>query len=131
MASNGIALLPPGYRSGQAYPTIVWVYGGAVYGTTDSAGRTLGDNAWDNPQVLAAHGYVVLFPRMPMSPFGSGSDPLKEMARTVMPGVDQSIAAGITDGNRLGLIGHSDGGHTTLSLFTGSQGCKAAVTMAD
>src|SRR5260370_17447820 len=93
MASNGIALLPPGYRSGQAYPTIVWVYGGPVYRTIDSAGRTLADNAWDNPQVLAAHGYVVLFPSMPMSPYGSGSDPLEEMARTVMPPVDQSIPA--------------------------------------
>ncbi len=127
---NAIALLPPGYRPGQAYPTIVWVYGGAVYRTIDSAGRTLADNAWDNPQVLAAHGYVVLFPSMPMSPYGSGSDPLEEMARTVMPAVDQSIAAGITDGNRFGLIGHSYGGYTTLALLTGTQRFKAAVAMA-
>src|SRR5260370_40313582 len=109
MASNGIALLPPGYRSGQAYPTIVWVYGGAVYRTIDSAGRTLADNAWDNPPALAAHGYVVLFPSMPMSPYGSGSDPLDAIASTVMPSVAQSIAAGINDGHRLGLHGRSYG----------------------
>jgi dipeptidyl aminopeptidase/acylaminoacyl peptidase len=47
-----------------------------------------------------------------------------------MPGVDRTIDMGVADPNRIGIIGHSYGGYSTLALIAQSRRFKAAVMRA-
>jgi WD40 repeat protein len=115
---KAVVMKPPGYRMGSVYPTIVWAYAGAVFRGVNDVQASITNPMWDNPQLLAAHGYVILFPSIPLKPYGTASDPYSDMAAGVIPAVEKAIEIGITNRNRLGIIGHSYGGYTTLSLLS-------------
>ena len=50
--------------------------------------------------------------------------------KTVIPAVDRAIELGIADPDRLGIMGHSYGGYSTLSVIVQSTRFKAAVDSA-
>lgn len=50
-----------------------------------------------------------------------------DLANTVLPGVDKAIELGIADADRLGIMGHSYGGYSVLSLLVQSKRFKAAM----
>jgi len=115
-------LLPAHYQENTRYPLIVWVYGGSMlsanvnhYGSTPVAHH--------NMQLLSSRGYAVL---LPDSPLGVGT-PMKDLAKTVLPGIDKTIEMGITDPERLGIMGTSYGGYSTLALIAQTTRFKAAV----
>ncbi len=118
---NGALLLPTGYQEGTLYPLVAYVYGGSPMSTTL--------NQWGgvptvfNMQLLATRGYAVLFPDAPQH-VGS---PMQDLARTVLPGVQKVVDMGIADPERLGIIGHSYGGYSTLALIEQSRQFKAAI----
>lgn len=124
---RGSLLLPAGYQPGRRYPLIVTVYGGA----TPSAGVNrfgLSTSGVENRQLLATRGYAVLAPDMPLR-----NEPgrlMEDHIRTVMPGVDQAIALGIADPERLGVMGHSHGGYGTMALIVQTPRFKAAIMRA-
>ncbi len=126
-------LLPPGFHVGQRYPVVVWVYAGEVHRDTTGHLRLLTHFNNANPfnlQVLAARGYVVLFPSMPLAPYGVKSDPYIDLPKGVLTAVDQLIAMGIADSNRVGVMGHSFGGYSTYALITYTHRFRAAVALA-
>ncbi len=127
---RGWILLPVGYTPGQRYPMVAWVYAGGVYGDRVTPDLRVGFPNWLSPQLLAAHGYAVLLPSIPLGPYGEPSDPLLDIAKGVLPAVDKAIDLGIADPNRLGVMGQSFGGFTTYSLITQTTRFKAAVAMA-
>jgi dipeptidyl aminopeptidase/acylaminoacyl peptidase len=81
-------------------------------------------------QALAAHGYVVVFPSMPLKPEGEPSDPYMDLQTGVIPAVDKMIEIGIADPKRIGVMGQSYGGYSTYGLVTQTNRFQAAVALA-
>lgn len=111
---QGALLLPPDYAEGQRIPLIVNVYGGAWASKDIHTFGFDGGIMLINAQLLAAQGYAVLCPDMPME----DANPLRQMPGLVVPAVEQVIEMGIADPKRLGVMGQSYGGYTVLSLLT-------------
>lgn len=127
---HGILLLPPGYREGQRYKTIVQVHGGPEEAWTNG----FHGEWYDWFVVLASHGYVVLLPD-PRGSDGQGAAFTEANYRgwgdgdfqDIMDGVDLLIAKGIADPNRLGIGGWSYGGFMTGWSITHTDRFKVAV----
>jgi dipeptidyl aminopeptidase/acylaminoacyl peptidase len=107
---EAFALYPPDYRRGKSYPLAVNVHGGPH-------SFHPGSRAWIELQSLAAAGYLVLLP----NPRGSttyGEAFSEAVVRDwggrdfddIMAGVDELIARGIADPDRLYIGGYSYGG---------------------
>jgi len=79
-----------------------------------------------NTQLLATRGFAVLLPDVPQQ-LGT---PMLDLAKAVFPGVNKVIEMGIADPERLGIMGHSYGGYSTLALIEQSRQFKAAVDFA-
>ncbi len=128
---TGWLLLPIDHEPGVRHPLITAVYPGFVF---DARARptmlSIAAHHANNPQLLAARGYAVLFPSMPLSPEGEPGDPFLEVADGVLPAVDAAIEMGIADSDRLGLMGHSYGGYGTYALITQTHRFRAAVAQA-
>jgi len=121
----GGLLLPAGYQQGKRYPLIVNPYGGA-YRSATSYRFGLSGSGVENLQILATRGYAVLLPDTPLRK----GTPMQDLLKTVMPGVDRVVELGIADSDRLGVMGHSYGGYSTLSLIVQTTRFKAAVDSA-
>jgi dipeptidyl aminopeptidase/acylaminoacyl peptidase len=119
---RGTLLLPSNYQEGVRYPLIVWVYGGLLL-SDDFDHFGLAATGPFNMQLLATRGYAILLPDMPL---GTGTQML-DMAKTVLPGVSKAIELGIADPSRLGVMGHSFGGYSTLSLIVQTSRFQAAI----
>ena len=119
---QGTLLLPAGYKEGVRYPLLVWVYGGALLSNRFDQFGLVSQGPF-NMQLFATRGYAVLLPDMPL---GVGT-PMLDMAKAVLPGVNQVIDMGVADPARLGVMGHSFGGYSTLSLIVMTNRFKAAM----
>jgi dipeptidyl aminopeptidase/acylaminoacyl peptidase len=122
------ALLKPQGSSGRL-PFVMIVHGGPTGRWTDAF------ESWG--QLLAARGYVVMYPNVRGST-GYGQK-FVEMNRAdwgggdfkdVMAGVDWAIAQGLADPNRLGIGGWSYGGFMAAWAVTQTTRFKAAVSGA-
>ncbi len=120
---------PAGYDGKAKLPLVVRVHGGPTSRWRDSI------DSWG--QVLAARGYAVLYPNVRGS-IGYGQK-FTEMNRAdwgggdfkdVMAGVDDLIAKGIADPERLGIGGWSYGGYMAAWAVTQTTRFKAAVSGA-
>jgi dipeptidyl aminopeptidase/acylaminoacyl peptidase len=119
---HGALLLPVGFEAGRRYPLVVWVYGGHNLSNHLTEFGLEGSGTL-NMQLFATRGYAVLFPD---SPLRLGT-PMADLGRTVLPGINRVIEMGIADPNRLGVMGHSFGGYSTLGLIVQTNRFKAAV----
>ncbi len=129
---NSWILLPPGASEGVRYPTIVIPYAGAVMGDSwqlaafsDTVSKV---SFTASPQLLAAAGYAVLLPSIPLT--SAPGDPMQELLSPALSAVDKAIELGYSDPNRIGLIGQSYGGYTTLALIAQTDRFKVAITSA-
>ncbi|MDT8067071.1 MAG: prolyl oligopeptidase family serine peptidase [Terriglobia bacterium] len=122
---HGALLLPAAYQPGKRYPLIVDVYGGSL--RSDTLNRFgLSGSGVENLQILATRGYAVLLPDTPLHK----KTPMQDLLKTVMPAVDRAVDLGIADPDRLGAMGHSYGGYSTLSLIVQTTRFRAAVDSA-
>lgn len=119
---HGALLLPVGYQEGKRYPLIVWVYGGSSLSNLLDEFGLAGSGPF-NMQLLATRGYAVLLPDSP----GHVGTPMFDISKTVLPGVNKAIEIGIADADRLGVMGHSNGGYSTLALIVQTKRFKAAI----
>jgi len=124
---RGALLLPSGYQEGKRYPLIVKVYPTAnLSDNLNYFGLNSVGFGVENLQLFASRGYAVL---LPDSPSLKGTR-MQNIAKTVLPGVGKAIELGVADPDRLGVIGHSNGGYGTLSLIVQTTRFKAAVCSA-
>ena len=128
---SGWLILPVDHEPGRRHPLITTFYPGVVFGgqTPPPMLSIVGEHA-NNPQLLAARGYAVLFASMPLSPEGEPSDPCRDVANGLLPAVDAAIETGLADADRLGLLGHSYGGYGTYAAITQTHRFRAAVALA-
>ena len=126
---HGFLVKPPDYQPGKRYPTIVRVHGGPVGQFECSF-----EEEW---QWLAANGYVVLG----ANPRGSSGRGEKFQAaiyadwgnrdtQDVLASVDDAVARGIADPDRLGVGGWSYGSMLTNYIIATTQRFKAATSGA-
>jgi dipeptidyl aminopeptidase/acylaminoacyl peptidase len=129
-ALKGAVILPPGYRPGERYPTLVWVYGG--YRVRDLNGYFLTRQmpGFYNLYLYAARGYVVLIPSMPLRRDEDRNDSYPDLPRGVLPAVERLVELGIADPDRVGVFGQSFGGYSVYGLVTQTQRFRAAVAIA-
>ncbi len=125
-------ILPTHYEVEKRYPLIVWVYAGWTAGRTQPSVTQI--NSFEHPfnlQLLAAHGYAVLLPSMPMTSDGAqtAADPYMELGNGVLPAIDKAIDLGIADPGRLGVMGISFGGFSTYGLVTQTRRFQAAIAI--
>jgi dipeptidyl aminopeptidase/acylaminoacyl peptidase len=123
---GGVLLKPVGYKAGQRYPLIVAIHGGPA------GADVLGFNGGYGSQVYAGAGYVVLMPNY------RGSTNYGEAHKTgivgnyfppgfddIMTGVDFLIQQGVADGDKMGALGWSAGGHWSNWILTHTDRFKA------
>lgn len=123
---GGVLVYPVGYREGTRYPLIVAIHGGPA------SADVLRFNGGYGAQVYAGAGYAVLKPNY------RGSRNYGNAHRTdivgdyftlgyddIMTGVDYLIAEGIVDGDRMGALGWSAGGHWSNWILTQTDRFKA------
>ena len=127
---KGWVILPYGYQEGKRFPMVAWVYPSTVYGDTPPRPYPSSQQDVLNPQLLAAHGYAVLLPSMPLKPYGELEDPYLQFAKGVLPAVDKLVDLGIADPKRVGVMGWSYGGYSVYGLITQTNRFRAAIAGA-
>jgi dipeptidyl aminopeptidase/acylaminoacyl peptidase len=123
---GGVLLKPVGYQAGRRYPLIVAIHGGPA------GADLLSFNGGYGSQIYAGAGYAVLMPNY------RGSTNYGEKHQTdivgnyfqkgyedIMTGVDHLIAQGVVDGDRMGALGWSAGGHWSNWILTHTTRFKA------
>ncbi len=121
--------LPPDTPAGKRLPTILRIHGGPT-----SQYNTGFNTEW---QILAAHGYAIVAAN-PRGSTGYGRDFSRAIWADwgnkdfddVMAAVDQAIAMGVADPDRLGVGGWSYGGILTDYVITKTSRFKAATSGA-
>lgn len=124
-------ILPPGWRKDRPPPLVVLPYpGGALYTPTSPPNDARPGAPLTNvsAQVLAGHGYAVLYPSLPRDRYRDA--PAAGLADQILSVVDAVGAAGLADTRRVALWGHSFGGHAVLAAATQSHRFKAIICTA-
>jgi dipeptidyl aminopeptidase/acylaminoacyl peptidase len=137
----GLLLTPPGWTPGRKLPLLVYCHGGpnggVTFGLFPQFMQTVGQVDPYGTEAMASAGYAVLFP-MPRGGGGYGEKGQRMIVnswgegdyRDILAGVDDSIAKGIADPDRLGIMGASYGGYMTNWVVTQTNRFKAASTAA-
>ena len=120
---RGALLLPPNYIEGERIPVIVNVYPKNMSVWFHDFG--FGGSHYDNAQLLAGQGYAVLCPDLPID-----RRKMQEIPKFVLPAVNRLIDLDIADPNRIGLMGHCDGGYCVLALLAQTDCFRTAVCSA-
>ena len=121
-------VLPPGWRQDRPPPLVVLPYpGGPLHSPTSPPTDARPGSPLTNvsAQVLAGHGYAVLYPSLPRGRYPDA--PAEGLADQILSVVDAVGAAGLADTRRVALWGHSFGGHAVLAAATQSDRFKAIV----
>lgn len=138
---TGWLYLPPGASPDhpEPYPMVMIPYAGTVYSDEpeDPSDYVYVMSIWDlymsanaTVEVVAAQGYAVLLPSIPLGTRGEPGEPMTEMMPAILSSLDAAIATGFVDPDRLALSGHSYGGYTALSVAAQTDRFHAIVAAA-
>ena len=123
---GGVLVYPVGYEEGTRYPLLVAIHGGPA------SADILRFNGGYSAQVYAGAGYAVLKPNYRGSRnYGNAhrtdivGDYFTMGYEDIMTGVDHLIDEGIVDGDRMGALGWSAGGHWSNWILTQTDRFKA------
>lgn len=125
---EGVLVKPIGYEKGKRYPLIVQIHGGPAGADLLSFnGRYV-----NYSHVYAANGYFCLMPNYRGSTnYGEkfklqiSGDYFRQAYEDIMTGVDNLIKLGMVDGNKMGVMGWSAGGHWSNWILTHTNRFKA------
>jgi dipeptidyl aminopeptidase/acylaminoacyl peptidase len=118
---GGVLELPYGYKKGDKLPLVVGIHGGP----TTSTKADLNFDPHNGRLYFAANGYAVLFPNYRGST-GYGDKFVTDLigrendieVNDIIAGVQHLVKEGIADGDRVGVMGWSNGGYLTNCLIT-------------
>lgn len=127
--------LPAGYQPGTRLPTVVWAYP-LDYASSSSAGQVTGSplqftRFWStSPLFFLLQGYAVLNDvAMPVvGPPGKIYDRfLEQLGENAKAAIDKAVALGVTDPDRVGVMGHSHGALMTVNLLAHTNLFRAGI----
>lgn len=125
---EGILVKPAGYEKGKRYPLIVQIHGGPAAASMLNFNASYGNY----PHVFAGAGYMCLLPNYRgSSNYGErfkmqiSRDYFRQGYDDIMSGVDHLIRLGIVDGEKMGAMGWSAGGHWSNWILTHTNRFKA------
>ncbi|MFC0472481.1 S9 family peptidase [Halalkalibacter kiskunsagensis] len=121
---RGALLLPKDIK--KRVPAIIRVYGGSMQSKNIRL-FGLSPMKCDNHQLFASRGVAVFLPDLPMS---RSHEPADEITKAIEDAFDALAKHPNIDPNRIGIIGHSFGGYSTLVAITRLQHFKAAIVSA-
>jgi len=130
---EGVLVKPVGYEKGKRYPLIVQIHGGP------QSAVVLNFNAGHGTysHVFAGAGYACFLPNYRGSTnYGEkhkleiGGDYFRQGYDDIMTGVDHLISIGLVDGEKMGVMGWSAGGHWSNWILTHTNRFKAISTGA-
>jgi dipeptidyl aminopeptidase/acylaminoacyl peptidase len=125
---RGVLMLPAGYMEGRRYPLVVFQHPGEFKST--HANQFGGDAAAGlmNLHLLTTRGYAVLLPDVPTE--GDDTTLMGAAWRAIAGGIDRTITLGVADPERLGILGHSEGGYGVLGTIIATPRFHAAVALS-
>lgn len=126
---HAVVALPADGKPGDRFPTIVTLYPGMEL-SRQARNFGGGDVATIPTAVFTTRGYAVLVLDVPLAPFGVPSNPLRDIQTAVLPQIARAIELGYTDGDRVGVIGHSYGGYGAACLACGTNAFRAVVAVS-
>jgi dipeptidyl aminopeptidase/acylaminoacyl peptidase len=125
---GGVLVKPVNYEPGKRYPLIVQIHGGPAGASTLNYNASYGNYS----NVFAGAGYVCLLPNYRGSiNYGEkfkmeiGGDYFRLGYDDIMTGVDHLISIGLVDGDKMGVMGWSAGGHWSNWILTHTDRFKA------
>ena len=120
--------LPPGKKSGERLPAIVYFYSGSKMSTV---AQEYGGGAPNSipVQVFATRGYAVLLVDVPLGPEGKGGNPIQEMGDAILAQVYRAAERGYVDSSRVAIMGQSYGGYSTAAMITQTNLFRAAIAL--
>ena len=133
MEIEGLVIYPVGYQSGRRYPTIALIHGGPAGvwaqgfpGSWGNFGHVLAGKGWVAfyPNVRGSSGYGEKFLASNVRDWGGGD------YQDIQTGLDNLIARGIADPDKLGQAGWSYGGYMTAWTLTQTNRFKAVMVGA-
>lgn len=123
-------LLPPGHVEGVPCPAVFWVYPGAVPGATARHMLKPHEASPFNLQLLAARGYIVVEPALPIAPQPDGLDLTQMLADNIEVAIGHCLASGLIDERRMHVFGQSFGGWAAMSLLTTTGFFRSGISLA-
>lgn len=138
---RGTLVLPAPYDPTKRYPLIVSQYPGRKGSELVHTFGAQQADPTENVQFLATRGFAVLLPDVNMGysrslpryestqSLRTSRSPalMRDVANSILPGVNKVIEMGVADPDRLGVIGCSHGGWSTIALITQTTRFRAAV----
>lgn len=126
---DGWLIYPNGAREGVRYPLLVRIHGGP------NSSYSVGINPYNH--YFAAQGFAIFYCN-PHGSTGYGHEFMSEVVgdwggwdfQDIMRGVDECIARGVADPERLVVSGYSYGGYMSMFIIGQTDRFKAAVPMA-
>ena len=127
--------LPPGYKEGTPLPTVVHAYP-REFSDAKTAGQVRGSKheftrvAGTSPLFFLLQGYAVLHnTRMPVigDPDTAYDSFVEQLVAGAEAAVKEAVRLGVTDPDRVGVMGHSHGGLMTVTLLAHSDLFKAGI----
>ena len=124
----GWYLSPPMIAIVHSLPAVVVVYGGDLQ--KEAPATAVARPPVFSGELLAAQGYVVIYPSLPLESART-SDPMTVLADATVAAVDALAAQGVVDPARVGVMGQSLGGWSTAAILAArSDRFRAGVAMA-
>ncbi|HZX69123.1 MAG TPA: prolyl oligopeptidase family serine peptidase, partial [Candidatus Elarobacter sp.] len=125
----------PGWKEGTRLPTFVWAYPMEYLDRSTASQNTNGTQAFVNvtgtsPLFLALAGYAVLNDAsMPIvgDPATVNDTFVEQLVADAKAAVDEAVAIGVTDPNRVAIGGHSYGAFMTANLLAHTRLFKAGI----
>ena len=127
--------LPPGYKPGTRLPTVVWAYpldytDPSAAGQVTSSPQEFTTIIGASPIFFALEGYAVLDETaMPVvGPTETAYDTfVEQIVANAKAAIDKAVELGVTDPERVGVMGHSHGALMTTNLLAWSDLFRAGV----
>lgn len=123
-------VLPPKGIGRPPYPCVVWVYPGALAEKEIVETDSINSHYAFNTQLLAAKGYAVLKPSIPLPDETEAGAITRATAVAVTGAIEAAVETGVICREELHVAGHSFGGWAAMSLLTTTPLFRTGIALA-